>query len=267
MKISPYYESSKRVQKLIKEGRGKGVGENYLPWVTTYDFSSKGRVTRTFGIKTHRLHQLQSDNQLRAFLIFEFSDRVVDIRESYPLLDVMETVNDSSDLRFDKFQDKQTGEPYVITTNFVLTVKDDDGKERFIARSVKNASELRRKITWDRLEIERRYWAAKGVSWKIITNKELSRRLAQNIEWVRDTLNQDDNLDKETKSLLLLREIYDNYNLPIRQILTSFDKTEGLEKGTGLYLFRYLIAKKEIQVDMRKEIHLSSTAKELFLRR
>jgi len=264
-KSTSYYKSSKKAKKRINEGRGQGVLEKYIPWNTTYDFSSKGRVTRTLGIKTGRIHQLQSNNQYFAFLIFEFSsDQVVDIRESYPLLDLMETV-DSTNLRLDRFQDKETGEPYVITTNFLLTVKNDDGKEDFVARTVKNASELRRKITWERLEIERRYWKAKGISWRVITNNELSRKLAQNIEWVRETLIEENvrDIDKNRLSMLLFSELLDNDHLPLRHVLKLFEKKEGLESGTALFLFRYLLAKKDIRVNMNQEIKLSSKISDL----
>lgn len=257
MMISSYYASSVKVQKLFKEGRGQGIGSGYLPWIKTHDYSSIGRVTRIHGIKTGRIHQLQSDNQYRAFLIFEFSD-ALDIRESYPLLDVMEVIN-SENLRFDKFCDKETSEPYVITTNFLLTVKDTDGKERYVARTIKNTSELKRKITWEKLEIEKRYWTQQGVDWKIITEKQLPRQLAKNIEWVRETLleGNKDEFDKEEMSIQLQRELYDSADQPLKQVLHTFDKTESLQKGSALLLFRYLLAKKELRVDMSQVLDFS----------
>jgi hypothetical protein len=74
------------LERYLKEGRGQGTGADYKPWRNTYEFSSKGRVTRIYGNTTRRIHQLHSDNQYRAFLIFEFQSRVTDIRESYPQL-------------------------------------------------------------------------------------------------------------------------------------------------------------------------------------
>ncbi|AXI08235.1 hypothetical protein CUC15_04315 [Oceanobacillus zhaokaii] len=150
--------SKEKLERYKKEGRGKGEGADYKPWQNTYEFSSKGRATRIYGIKTGRIHQLHSDNQYRAFLLFEFNSMVTDIRESFPLLDVLEVVDDKEDLRFDKFTDKETKEPYVLTTNFLLTMKDANGEEKYVARSIKNTTELKRKITFEKLEIERRYW-------------------------------------------------------------------------------------------------------------
>jgi len=267
--VSSYYESSAKVQRYIKEGRGQGFGVDYIPWTMTHEYSSKGRATRLLGVKIPRIFHMQSDLQYRAFLLFEFQSKssLIDIRETFPLLDVMEVVDDTTNLRLDKFRDKKTNEPFVITTNFLLTVKDVGGSERYIARTIKNTTELKRKITWEKLEIERRYWNEKGVEWKIITEKQLSRQLAKNIEWVRETLLEGnvDGIDKERLSTLLLRELYYNENQPIKQVLKKFDKNEGLQKGTGLFLFRNLIAKKEVRVDMRQVIDFSSTVGKLIL--
>ncbi|MBV6682351.1 TnsA endonuclease N-terminal domain-containing protein [Bacillus sp. JRC01] len=89
-------------------------------------------------------------------MLFEFNSTVIDIRESFPLLDVMEVINDKGNLRFDKFTDKETMEPYILTTNFLLTMKDTSGDVMEIARTVKNTTELKRKIAFEKLEIQRR---------------------------------------------------------------------------------------------------------------
>lgn len=60
--------------------------------VTT--FSSKGRVTRIYGYKTKRIHHLQSDNQLRTFLLLEWDDRVKNIKENIELKDFEATFDD-----------------------------------------------------------------------------------------------------------------------------------------------------------------------------
>lgn len=258
---------SMKTKRLIAEGRGQGVGSEYIPWSKTHEYSSIGRATRIMGIKIPRIFHLQSDNQYRAFLIFEFSNQVLDIREAYPLLDVMEVIDEKEDLRFDKFQDKETKENYVITTNFLLTVKELDGNEKLVARTVKNTSELKRKITWEKLEIERRYWLNRKVDWKIITEKQLPRQLAKNIEWARETLLEGSEGDskKEQLSIILLRYVIENDERPLKEVLKSFDKQEGLKNGSGLFLFRYLLAKKEIHIDMSKVVDLSTSVKNLIL--
>lgn len=267
MEVSSYYKSNVKILKYLKEGRGQGIGADYLPWTMTHDYSSLGRATRLKGIKIPRIFHLQSDIQYRAFLLFEYQTSVIDIRETYPLLDVMETI-EHDDLRFDKYRDKERNEPYVITTNFLLTLKDEDGNEKFIARTVKNTSELKRKITWEKLEIERRYWSEKGIEWKVITEKQLPRQLAKNLEWIRETLleGSGEELDKEALSAYLLSELYNHEDLPVRSLLKMFDKNEGLPNGTGLFLLRYLIAKKELRINLNQKIDISLPVKNLTLK-
>lgn len=255
---------SKKVKQYIKEGRGQGEGKHYQPWTKTYsrEFSSKGRVTRIMGVKTGRLHYLQSDNQYRAFLTFEFNENVVDIRESYPLIDIFETVDEIEDLRFDKFRNRETKEPYVLTTNFLITVNKNN-ERKLIARTVKNVSELNRKLTLEKLEIERRYWLAKKVDWKVITNRELSKQRAKNIEWVRETLLDSNLKGKEVLSEKLLLYLLQNNQVQIRTLLRKFDHENNLDSGTALYLFRYLIARHQLEVNLNSTIKLTSTIMDL----
>ncbi|NCU28704.1 MAG: heteromeric transposase endonuclease subunit TnsA [Candidatus Moranbacteria bacterium] len=259
--------NEKKLKRFLNEGRGQGEGEHYVPWTKVHEFSSKGRVTRIFGIKTNRIHHLHSDNQLRAFLIFEWCDRVVDIRECFPLLDIMEVVDDKANLRFDKFCDKDTGEQLVITTNFLLTVKESDGSKRYVARTVKNTTELNKKITFEKLEIERRYWHSRGVDWKVITEKELDRQYCKNLEWIREVLLENDEkyngVEKETTSNMLHQIIMNNQDSTLRKVLKDFEEDEGLDSGEGLYLFRYLVAKKRLRIDLKNKINLSRKVKEI----
>jgi len=248
--------NKEKLRRYISEGRGQGEKSAYIPWTKTHEFSSKGRASRLFGIKTQRIHHFHSDNQLRAFHMYEWSENVIDIREAFPLLDAMEVIDDKENLRFDKFRDKESGEQLVLTTSFLLTIRDSDGKERYIARTIKDSSELTRKITFEKLEIENRYWRAKGINWKIATDKQLSRQYVKNIEWVRETLlsNEQADFDKDQLSDGLLNHLMSNSETTIRDSFSSFDKKTGVSNGTGLYLFRYLIAKKKIQINMRNKI-------------
>ncbi|WP_431028650.1 TnsA endonuclease N-terminal domain-containing protein [Lysinibacillus sp. LZ02] len=249
-----------KVQRFIKEGRGQGTGSEYVPWVKTSDYSSKGRATRIRGIKTKRIHHLHSDNQLRAFFMFEHSDAVLDIRESFPLLDAMEVIDDKDGLRFDKFTDSE-GSALVICTTFLLTVREETGEEKLVARSVKNTSELTKKITLEKLEIERRYWKARGVDWQIVTEKQLPRQFCNNIEWCRETLLEE--MKESELAGALLSYIKNNPSIPIKLLFSEFEHKQEIEPGQGLWLFRYLLAKKCLEVNIRNPINLAATLEEL----
>ena len=254
------------VARYLREGRGQGEGSTYRPWIQVNDFPSMGRVSRVLGVKTKRIHHLLSDNQYRAFLIFEWNSHVVDIRESYPLLDVRDVVDNIDDLRFDRFVDKASGEPAILTTSFLLTRLDAAGKEQLIARSVKNSSELRKKIAWEKLEIERRYWQAKSIEWKVITDRQLPKAQADGIAWARETLLQaQPGVDRDVLAPELVHELFAHREWTVRRVLNLFEKQQGLDPGTGLYLWRYLIATKSIQVNLASVTKLSETV-EIILR-
>ena len=72
----------------IKEGRGQGTLSAYKPWIMIHDFPSLGMVSRVFGNTTGRIHHLLSNMELSYFYILDWSDKVYDIREQYPLLDI-----------------------------------------------------------------------------------------------------------------------------------------------------------------------------------
>lgn len=58
-----------KFERYVKEGRGKGSGKNYKPWITIQDFPSKGRVSRSPGWKSDRIHHFMSDGELRFFYL------------------------------------------------------------------------------------------------------------------------------------------------------------------------------------------------------
>ncbi|MBM7599480.1 hypothetical protein JOC34_001848 [Virgibacillus halotolerans] len=58
----------------------------YIPWLTIQNVSSKGRSTRLKGIKMTRQHEFLSGMERNYFYVLEYSNRVIDIREHFPLL-------------------------------------------------------------------------------------------------------------------------------------------------------------------------------------
>jgi len=260
---------SNKLDRWIKEGRGQGEGENYKPWLTIQDFPSMGRVTRVFGWTTNRIHHFFSDTQLKYFYLLDWEERVIDIREHYPLIDLEVVLKNTSDLKLDKFIDKKTKEPYILTTTFLITLLNPDGQKSFAARSIKYASELSKKTTIEKLEIERRYWTAKGINWGIVTNKDINDTRAKNIEWIHSAMTSDDcnGLSRdEFDDLLngLLYRLIDNQQ-NIREIISRFEKDYSLDARAGLLLFKHLIAGKRIALDMDKPINLNESGYSLRL--
>ncbi len=69
-------------------GRGQGEGPAYLPCISIHDFLSRGIVSRIAGYKTKRIHHFLSRNELNYFFLLEWSGKVLNIREQFPLIDM-----------------------------------------------------------------------------------------------------------------------------------------------------------------------------------
>jgi hypothetical protein len=257
--------NEQKYNQFLKEGRGHGTGSEYAPWLKISDYPSLGRATRVFGWKTNRIHHFFSDIQTKYFYLLEWQDTVIDIREHFPLIEIDKTIKEKEDLKFDMFKDKETGTPYILTTTFLITIKDiDDAKQKYMARTVKSYTELEKKNTLERMEIERRYWASKGVNWGIVTQKEISNVLAKNIEWIHSSLHSynERGLTREDITYLcnILKEQLAGSSHPIRKITTDFDREFNYESGTGLFIFKYLVASKQIKIDMNNPIDINASS-------
>ena len=123
-----------KFERYLKEKRGKGHGENYKPWITIHDFSSRGRSTRSFGWKTNRVHHFLSDHEKRLFYLLEWSDIVVDIREQFPLLDLDLAMNIAADIGIKYPVETRNGTPHVLTSDFMLSI-NQMGKLAKVART------------------------------------------------------------------------------------------------------------------------------------
>jgi len=246
-----------KYRRFLNENRGMGELASYKPWLCIQDFPSKGRVSRIKGWKTNRIHHFFSDIQTRCFYLFEWNDEIIDIREHYPLLDVTEVVKDNKDLKQDFFNKQDP--PHILTTTFLLTLKN----KQHIARTVKLSTDLEKKSVLERLEIEKRYWEAKRVDWGIITQKEIPTAMVKNIEWIHQSLDtyEERGLTKEELQHcceILINKFSDS-NHSIRKITSDFDKENNIEVGTGLYIFKYLLASKQITVNMNERIDIAKS--------
>ncbi|SHJ75306.1 TnsA endonuclease C terminal [Clostridium cavendishii DSM 21758] len=251
-----------KIEKLIKEGRGTGRLGEYKPWILIQDVSSSGRSTRLKGIKTKRQHDFLSDMETNYFYILEYADSVIDIREQYPLLPIEETLQIANELGIEHPKNPRTNEYIVMTTDFFITQNNNLD----LARTVKSKDDLCNKRVLEKFEIERVYWERKGIDWGIVTNEEINKTVAQNIKFFHsyyDISNLDVFIDldeMEIQDIILeyIRRISDT-NISIREISRVFENDLSLLKGTGISVFKYLLARKVIEVDITKEIDINKS--------
>lgn len=250
------------IEKWIKEGRGTGIGADYQPWLKIQDVSSLGRSTRLRGIKTSRQHEFLSDLERNYFYLTEFSVTIADIREQFPLLPQEETILIAEELGIKHPTDPKTGEPIVMTTDFLLTV--DKGKGLFeVARTIKMKDKLLDERVLEKFEIEREYWERKGIDWGIVTEEEIDKTMARNISYIHDyydirsydVFQEMSTQHIEDLAIALMNRLLEN-SASIRVITNEFDADTHLHFGSGVTLFYHLLARKIIMVDMQKPLDL-----------
>jgi hypothetical protein len=260
MARSKYRWDEKKYNRYLKDKRGGGEGQNYQPWIRVQDIPSKGWSTKSLGWKTERIQHFLSKNELYYFYLLEWSNSVIDIREQYPLLDLDETVRIAENLGIRHPKDTKSGFHYVLTTDFLITFHDGD-QETVIARTVKPANDLDKPRVIEKLEIERRYWGARGIDWGIVTEKEIPLVMARNIGWIHSAYKLQPLREIDITSLLdvasVLKERLRQSDELVKKTLMMLDDEAHLEKGTALSILKHLIAIKQVSVDMGKQININ----------
>jgi hypothetical protein len=245
-----YSWDEKKISRYLHAGRGLGSGSEYKPWLSTADVPSLGRSQRSFWSKTRRVHHFLSDNEFYAFVHHAFDDDVLDIREQFPL-DRTDTLSIAALLGIRHPVDRISGTPLVMTTDLLVTRRTPSGVDLF-AYAVKEDKDLERARTVEKLEIERLYWAVRGVAWDIQLSSEVKNNTALNLEWVFDC-----DAFVEFGSAWLeriksyLRATFHRYPVaPLGAACRLVDVRLSLAPGTALGVARALLARKELLVDL-----------------
>lgn len=249
-----------KIAKYQKEKRGQGELTNYKPWLTTQDVPSEGRNHRFMGWKTNREHQFFSDLEFNYLCMVDWVSDVIDIREQYPL-DRMVTLKISEELGIKHPTDPKTGTPIVMTTDFLLTFREDNHLV-YKARTIKPSTKLNEENIIKKFEIERIYWENQGVNWGIVTEKEMSSPIVKNLKYLRNSYLLDDELNID-----IFLDEWNYFNGELLKNLKDFEKKYNYEHGTGISIYRHLLARKTLLVDMNKDIDLSEDVNNIRINR
>lgn len=193
--------------------------------------------------KTSRQHEFLSDLERNYFYLTEHSDFIIDIREQFPLLPLEETIVIADELGIKHSTDPKTGEPIVMTTDFLLTV--DKGQGVFeVARTIKMKDELLKERVLEKFEIEREYWQRRDIDWGIVTEEEIHKIMARNISYIHDYYDiRDYDAFQEMSSQLIedlslsLMQRLLNDSRSVRIITSEFDADTQLPFGSSVTLF------------------------------
>lgn len=253
--------TDKTIERRIKEGRGFGERDKYLPWITIRDLSSLGRCSEISGWKTNsRVHQLLSDLETRYFYILEFSSQVTDIREQFPLLDedksISEILQIAKSIGIEYPYIPKIGTKNVQTTDFLITL-NINGKTELKARTIKYSKDLSNKRVIEKFEIERIFWANRGVDWKIVTERDMDSTFSFNVEFIHNAYflrGSNFNFEKIIYVEDALRKDLLSQPKSLSELTKDIDTRLGLMPGESLFCVKYLIAHKYWIINMHKPI-------------
>lgn len=248
--------SEEKIQQLQAEGRGKGKGADYQPWIEVTDFSSMGISRRKFSPKTGRVHHLLSNVEEQCFLLLEFSPQVVDIREQFPLKrDETRSLAAQCGIKHPLYP--TTRVPVVLTCDFLVTVMRD-GELSLMAISCKRADGLEKPRTIELLELERRYFAEHGIPYHLVMHSDLPTAKIENIRWCRGASINDQGVEEYPEALeehrqALLYELSRSVKGgSLAEFCNAYDVRTGAEPGTGLRVARALLWEKQLLTDFNQ---------------
>lgn len=253
--------TAKTFKTWLKEGRGQGTGADYKPWYTIHDVSSHGLCHRiksawTTGRETHLMSNLERD----WFFIFDWSLRVVDIREQFPLLPLQETQAIAAECGVSHPVERRSKEKQavVLTSDFRITLAGEQGRFDQV-RTVKYAASLSNPRVLEKFEIERRYWARRGIDWGIVTEKDLPNNLARNVELLHSKRHLADRLSLTSEQLYAiatrLTDKVMEESVALREVTSVCDTQFDLAKGGALTVVYYLLANRYWEIDLYRRIN------------
>jgi hypothetical protein len=189
---SPARGIAREIERKLKEGRGKGSGRNYKPWICVTEISSRGRSHEIEGWKVGRTHHLLSDLERDAFYIFQWTQNITDIREQFPL-PLKQTIAIARQLGVRHPGEQNYGTPIVITLDFLLSKIAANGKKLLEANDCKYTDDLDER-SLEKLEIARRWCEKHNISWALVTEQEIDSELVANLRFIDGAFHYDDEL-------------------------------------------------------------------------
>lgn len=253
------FKTQSDIDRHIEKGFGRGSHEFYLPWLRVQDVPSHGRSRKVHGVKVDRLHHLLSDLEYGYLLVAEFSSEVLDIREQFPILpqSAVQSIAHALNIRYPVYPGTKV--PFVMTTDFLLTIKQPDGSTRLAARTLKYTESLKPgkglERTLEKFEIERAYWSGREVDWSIVTEKDLPTALIQNLDWLRKSATLQRHLQQHPLIESFLEEIarVREYQWPLDRVLRHIAGALFIPYADTKAMFMHLVWHKHILLDLTAE--------------
>ena len=251
--------SEEAILRLQREGRGKGRGPEYKPWIKVTDTFSDGRSHEPYSHKFGRQHQFLSDGEYFFFLMLEWAPYVTDAREQFPLPRDL-TVPFAKELGIHHSTYDETDVPIVMTVDCLVDGMRDGTSYRE-AYDVKTEEALEDRRTIEKLELARYTCEKLGLEHHLVIKEHLPIRKIRSIEWVR--MAQEDEKAVQPHPGFYADQMSfmaaDLQNRPFKGSLIEYcrdyERRYSLQKGQAMRVVRMLIQSKALYMDLNNEAH------------
>jgi hypothetical protein len=204
----------------------------------------------------HFLSKLERD----FYYTVQWDPAVVDIREQC-FLDLVTTRQIADQLGLKHPTSPKTQLPFPMSTDLVIT-KRVEGKEFHVARNVKPSSDIelkgshhpkRVKRNWEKFLIEQEYWKRFGVELKWVTERDFSRVLANNVQFVHSfyhlvSLSPLTQADVDSIDAFLFPGVREGME-SLATLCLACDKHFKLLPGKSLLVVKHLVAQRRWKMD------------------
>lgn len=249
------FNSYQNYEQALSQGVGLGQLQEYQPWIRVQDVPSYGNRFVIFGLKTMRKHHFMSSIESDFFYQAEFNESVTDIREQFPLLPLTLTERIANHIGVKHPTIKGIKDPaplHVMTTDFLLTMKNANGDIKYKAFAVKPDGIPSLRVA-EKLEIEHQFWALHDIEFKIYTGSELNKNVSKNIAWATSAIRMDASPYEHLPSHEVV-SILQPGDYSVDELCSFLALTFHLECCEILTIIQVAIAKKFIQVDLTNPI-------------
>lgn len=246
--------TEKKIEDMVANGHGRGVGAQYIPWIHVRDFSSRGTSRRAPSHKTGRKHQLLSDVEFDLFLLLEWSQDFSDIREQYPLdRDLTQDIARTLGIKHPCYPN--THVPTVMTVDFLCT-RATSGDAEFVAFNAKRKEEAEDEDSLVKLEIQRASLELLGIPHHLVYHSDLPAQKVRNIEKIRDSMVKEGEVEPRpgywASMSIWMNQMFASAqsDLTLVEFCAQFDSANSAPPGTGLRAARLLMLERILVPDL-----------------
>ncbi|MBA1279154.1 transposase [Pseudomonas stutzeri] len=181
------------------------------------------------------------------------------MREQYPLLpqSAAQSIANSLNIAYPVYPGTKV--PFVMTTDFLVTLRQPDGSERLVARTIKYtesfASGRRLERTLQKLKIEREFWKNRNIDWNVVTEENIPATLSSNLDWFRKGATLKRELQQRALIVSFLDEVKSmrEFQWPLDRMLKSIAKSLFIPYSDAKNIFMHLVWNKNIILDLVAE--------------